>query len=60
MYNKSNYDHIFYRMKKNNTKKQYSLYHSNSYKIYPMLFLSHSAGYMNEKTNYYDIHSFYK
>ena len=60
MYNKSNYDHIFYRMKKTIPKSSILYIIVTVIKVYPMFFLSHSAGYMNEKTNYYDIHSFYK
>ena len=58
MYTKSNYDHIFYRMKKT-IPKSYILYVIVTVlKVYPLFFLSHSAGYM--KRAYYSIHSYYK
>ena len=60
MYNKSNYDHIFYRMKKNAPKSKILFYLVTVLKVYPLFLLSHSAGYMNPKREFYSIHSYYK
>ena len=60
MYNKSSYDHIFYRMKKNAPKSKILFYLVTILKLYPLFFLSHSAGYMNPKREFYSIHSYYK
>ena len=60
MYNKSNYDHIFYRMKKNAPKSKILFYLVTILKVYPLFFLSHSAGYMHPKREFYSIHSYYK
>ena len=60
MYNKSNYDHIFYRMKKNVPKNKILFYLVTVLKLYPLFFLSHSAGYMNPKREFYSIHAYYK
>ena len=58
MYNKSSYDHIFYRMKKTVPKNKILFYLITIVKVYPLFFLSHSAGYMHKK--FYSIHSYYK
>ena len=47
MYNKSNYDHIFYRMKKNVPKNKILFYLVTVLKLYPLFFLSHSAGFQS-------------
>ena len=60
MYNKSNYDHIFYRMKKTIPKSYILFVLVTVLKVYPLFFLSHSAGYMNPKKEFYSIHSYYK
>jgi len=60
MYNKSNYDHIFYRMKKTIPTNYILFVIITVLKVYPLFFLSHSAGYMNPKMKYYAIHSYYK
>lgn len=60
MYNKSSYDHIFYRMKKNAPKSKILFYLVTILKLYPLFFLSHSAGYMHPKREFYAIHSYYK
>ena len=60
MYSKSNYDHIFYRMKKTIPKSSILYVIIIVLKLYPLFFLSHSAGYMNPKKDYYAIHSYYK
>ena len=60
MYNKSNYDHIFYRMKKTIPKSSILYVIITVIKLYPLFFLSHSAGYMNPKKDFYEIHSYYK
>ena len=60
MYNKSNYDHIFYRMKKTIPKSSILYVIITVIKLYPLFFLSHSAGYMNPKKDFYAIHSYYK
>ena len=60
MYNKSNYDHIFYRMKKTIPKSSILFIIVTVLKVYPLFFLSHSAGYMNPKKSFYQIHSYYK
>ena len=60
MYNKSNYDHIFYRMKKTIPKSYILFVIVTVLKVYPLFILSHSAGYMNPKKEYYSIHSYYK
>ena len=60
MYDKSNYDHIFYRMKKTIPKNSILFVIVTVLKVYPLFLLSHSAGYMNPKRQYYSIHSYYK
>ena len=60
MYNKSSYDHIFYRMKKTVPKNSILFYIVTILKVYPLFFLSHSAGYMNPKKDFYMIHAYYK
>ena len=60
MYNKSNYDHIFYRMKKTIPKSSILFVIVTVLKVYPLFFLSHSAGYMNPKKDFYAMHSYYK
>ena len=59
-YNKSNYDHIFYRMKKTIPKNSILFVIVTVLKVYPLFFLSHSAGYMNPKKDFYNIHEYYK
>ena len=58
MYNKSSYDHIFFRMKKTVPKNKILFYLITILKVYPLFFLSHSAGYMHKQ--FYSIHSYYK
>ena len=58
MYNKSSYDHIFYRMKKTIPRNKILFYLITILKVYPLFLLSHSAGYMDRK--FYSIHSYYK
>ena len=60
MYNKSSYDHIFYRMKRTVPKNKILFYIVTILKLYPLFLLSHSAGYMNPKRDFYAIHSYYK
>ena len=60
MYNKSSYDHIFYRMKRTVPKNKILFYIVTVLKLYPLFLLSHSAGYMNPKKDFYAIHSYYK
>ena len=60
MYNKSSYDHIFYRMKRNAPKSKILFYLVTVLKLYPLFLLSHSAGYMHPKKEFYSVHSYYK
>ena len=47
MYNKDNFDHIFYRMKKS-IPSSHNLYLLIAVlKVYPLLLLTHTGGYTN-------------
>ena len=60
MYNKDNFDHIFYRMKKS-IPSSYQLYLLIAVlKVYPLLLLTHTGGYINPPDNLIKIHTYFR
>ena len=60
MYNKDNFDHIFYRMKKS-IPSSYQLYLLIAVlKVYPLLLLTHTGGYTNPPIKLIKIHTYFR
>jgi len=60
MYNKDNFDHIFYRMKKS-IPSSYNLYLLIAVlKVYPLLLLTHTGGYTNPPIKLIKIHTYFR
>ena len=60
MYNKDNFDHIFYRMKKS-IPSSYNLYLLIAVlKVYPLLLLTHTGGYTNPPKKFIKIHTYFR
>ena len=60
MYNKDNFDHIFYRMKKS-IPSSYNLYLLIAVlKVYPLLLLTHTGGYTNPPEKLIKIHTYFR
>ena len=60
MYNKDNFDHIFYRIKKS-IPSSYNLYLLIAIlKVYPLLLLTHTGGYTNPPEKFIKIHTYFR
>ena len=60
MYNNDNFDHIFYRMKKS-IPSSYKLYLLIAVlKVYPLLLLTHTGGYINPPDKFIKIHTYFR
>ena len=60
MYNNDNFDHIFYRMKKS-IPSSYKLYLLIAVlKVYLLLLLTHTGGYINPPDKFIKIHTYFR
>ena len=60
MYNKDNFDHIFYRMKQSIPKSHSLFMFISVLKVYPLFLLCHSGGYTVPKENLSKLHTYFK
>ena len=60
MYSKEHFDHLFYRMRKCIPTSSKLFFVITIMKLYPMLLLSHTGGYVSPKNELSTIHTYYK